>query len=377
MVQSSGREPEYYQALMSGPRVEFGVVSNQSEALALPQAALLVIEPIEEYLDALGFGSGPLRWRRIGDGQSNITFLIERTGLSLVLRRGPRPPLPPSAHDMVREARIQQAAGAAGLPVPKILDVCEDLDLLGVPFYLMEFIDGLVITDALPEQFRDPLEHQAISESAVLTLSKLHRADVSAGPLASLGKPEGYLSRQVKRFSALWPGNTQRELPLFDRLAAYLAAHLPESSNAALVHGDYRIGNLLYAKQSPARVNCVLDWEMSTLGDPLADLGYFLATYSTPGEQATPLDLTPVTAQAGFPNRLQLAKLYQAETGHSIDNLPWYQALALWKGAVFCEAIYSRWLRGERPEDTSFAPGLATGVPHLLEAARRTLELEF
>ncbi|WP_199921767.1 phosphotransferase family protein [Psychromicrobium lacuslunae] len=352
------------------------MVSNRAEALTLPRPALLVIEPIEKYLDARGFGSGPLRWRRIGDGQSNITFLIERDGLVLVLRRGPRPPLPPSAHDMVREARIQQAAAAAGLPVAKILDICEDLDLLGVPFYLMEFVDGLVITDELPEQFHDPLEHRAISESAVLTLAQLHRADVSAGPLAQLGKSEGYLSRQVKRFSALWPGNTQRELPLFDRLSDWLAGHLPESSDAALVHGDYRIGNLLYAPHCPARVNCVLDWEMSTLGDPLADLGYFLATYSAPGEQATPLDLTPVTANPGFPNRSQLAKLYQAETGRSIDNLPWYQALALWKGAVFCEAIYSRWLRGERPEDTSFAPGLASGVPRLLEAARQTLELE-
>jgi aminoglycoside phosphotransferase (APT) family kinase protein len=156
-------------------------------------------------------------------------------------------------------------------------------------------------------------------------------------------------------------------------IATVLAARLPRSQRASVVHGDYRLGNVMFEPAAPSRVQAVLDWEMATLGDPLADLGYFLATYSEGGVAPTPLHLSPATAEPGYPSTDELAKRYAAATGLDLVHLAWYKALALWKAAIFCEAIYTRWLRGERPGD-DFAPGLTEGVPLLLEQASAALD---
>ncbi|MFG3097991.1 phosphotransferase family protein [Streptomyces sp. NPDC048202] len=314
-------------------------------------------------------GSGPIAWQRIGDGHSNVTYLIERGDSSVVLRRGPRPPLPKSTHDMVREARIQSILGRHGVPVPEIIAVCEDESLLGVPFYVMSRLDGTVITDTIPPHLSSPAQRVATSEAVVDVLVALHGIDVTEGELASLGFPEGYLRRQVDRFRGLWEVNTTRSLPAVERIGDWLGRNLPTSPTASVVHGDYRMGNLMFAPEAPARVLGVLDWEMATLGDPLADLGYLTATYSEAGSPATPLELTRVTRSPGYLTQRQLAERYQSRTGLDLTALPWYQALALWKAAIFSEAIYTRWQRGERPHDTSFGPSLEAGVPRLLERA--------
>ena len=345
------------------------VVASASAAVGLERPPLLVLDAVEAFLDAQGLGTGPIAWRRIGDGQSNITYLLQRGDSQMVLRRGPRPPLPRSTHDMVREARIQELLRPTGVPVPRVLAVCPDESVLGVPFYVMEALQGVVITSEVPPELDSQTQRRATGEALVDTLVQLHAVDVEHGELATLGRPEGYLRRQVERFGALWDINTTRSVPDVSDIGAWLAAHLPTSQRASVVHGDYRLGNLMLRADAPARVLAVLDWEMATLGDPLADVGYLTATYSDGDGELTPLDLSPVTRRPGYPTAEQLAERYAAATDLDLTSLPWYQTLALWKAAIFCEAMYTRWLRGERPGDT-FAPTLERGVPLLLERAR-------
>ncbi|MCQ1985856.1 phosphotransferase family protein [Arthrobacter sp. zg-Y844] len=345
------------------------VVATRSQAEALASPPLLILDEVTAFFDAHGLGSGPLSWAQIGDGQSNITYRIRRGNDDFVLRRGPRPPLPRSTHDMVREARIQQLLRVQGVPVPEILALCEDESVLGVPFYVMGFLDGLVITNTIPTALSAMEDRRATSAAVVDALVRIHSVDVSSGDLASFGKPEGYLQRQVARFSGLWEVNTMRNLPEVARIGSWLADNVPDSQAASVLHGDYRPGNLMFAPQSPARVIAVLDWEMSAIGDPLADLGYLTATYSEPGSVATPLELTGVTRNPGYYTREDVIEAYRQRMDLDLAALPWYQALALWKASIFCEAIYTRWLKGERPNDRIFAPSLEAGVPQLLRSA--------
>lgn len=347
------------------------VVQNAQEAATLASPPLLVLDALESHLDAVGLGAGPIAWQRIGDGQSNVTFLVKRGVEAFVIRRGPRPPHPKSAHDMVREATIQRLLGQAGVPVPEIYDICDDTDVLGVPFYTMSYVDGVVITDRIPGALDSMEQRRRSTEVAVDTLVALHAIEVSTGPLASIGRPEGYLGRQLRRFRSLWPVYSLRQIPAVDIIGDWLADNMPASQSTSVVHGDYRLGNIMFAKDAPARVATLLDWEMATLGDPLADLGYFSATFAEPGGFATALELTSVTRQDGYLRRDQLLQRYSDASALRLDELPWYQALALWKAAIFSEAIYTRWLNGEREGDSVFAPTLEVGVPRLLEGARR------
>jgi len=271
---------------------------------------------------------------------------------------------------MVREARIQELVKQQGVPVPEIFAVCEDDSVLGVPFYIMSFLTGTIITGTIPAHLGSMRQREATSAALVDTLVQLHQVDVSTGELAAFGRPDGYLRRQVERFSALWDVNTTRDLPDVARIGGWLEGNIPDSQAAAVIHGDFRAGNLMFAPSSPARVMAVLDWEMATVGDPLADLGYLTATYAEPGSVPTALELTSVTREPGYLNREQLVARYRERMDLNLGALPWYQTLALWKASVFCEAIYTRWLKGERPHDTGFGPSLEGGVPRLLEAAR-------
>jgi len=348
------------------------VVATRRDGEALSSPPLLVVDVVTDFLDAHGIGHGALAWERIGDGQSNLTYRIRRQGADVVLRRGPRPPLPRSTHDMVREARIQQLLRPHGVPVPEVIAVCEDDSLLGVPFYVMETLDGVVITDKVPVALDATEQRKMTSIALIDSLVDLHSVNVTTGELAAFGRPEGYLRRQLERFANLWEVNTTRDLPQVTELAQALGATIPASQRESVVHGDFRLGNLMFASDAPARVVGILDWEMATLGDPLADLGYLTATHTDRHRTATPaspLELSPVTRLPGYLDSSQLADRYGARTGLDLSPLPWYQTLALWKAAIFSEAIYTRWLKGERPQDTSFAPTLESGVPALLTEA--------
>jgi aminoglycoside phosphotransferase (APT) family kinase protein len=346
------------------------IVDTPAQARALDLPPLLVIRPLEDHLAAHGLGRGPLRAERIGDGQSNVTFLVRLGDERLVLRRPPRPPLPPSAHDVLREARIVSALERAGARVPHIRLVCDDAAVLGVPFYVMDELEGEVLGRSLPPALDRPGERRRIGEELVDALAEVHDVDLRAAGLDGLSRAGDYLERQLRRFTGLWEVNATRELPAFAEVAAWLEAHRPASGPETLVHGEYRLGNVLFAPGAPARLSAVLDWELAAVGDPLADVGYLLATYSDAGSPGTVMERSPVTRRPGFPDRGGLAARYAARTGRGLAALTWYEALAHWKAAVFCEAIYGRWRRGERPREDPFGRSLERGVPGLLEAAR-------
>src|SRR5881392_2227582 len=257
------------------------------------RAPLLVLENVEAFLDAHGLGAGPITATRIGDGGgSNFTFLIERGDERLVLRRPPRPPLPPSAHDMVREARLQNAIRAAGFErLPDIVAVCDDESVIGVPFYVMRFLDGHVITQTLPHGLERESARFALGMDLVDTLVGIHAA---RGPeLEAFARPGSYLERQVRRFTQLWEINQTRPILAVDDTARYLADNLPEPLPPTVVHGDYRLGNTMVSSEDPTRIIAVLDWEMGAIGDPRADVGYLLSTYNEPNGRASALGSSP------------------------------------------------------------------------------------
>jgi aminoglycoside phosphotransferase (APT) family kinase protein len=302
------------------------------------RAPLIVPERVETFLDANGLGNGPVSFTRIGDGGgSNFTFLLERGDERFVLRRPPRPPLPPSAHDMVREAGLQNAIRAAGFErLAEIVAVCEDVDVIGVPFYVMRYLDGHVITNELPAGLETTNARRALGLDLVDTLVEIHAADVADRELATFARPGSYLERQVRRFSQLWEINKTRELPDVEQVGRWLADQVPEPLPSTVVHGDYRLGNMMVAPADPTRILAVLDWEMGAIGDPRADVGYLLATYSEPNGRTSALGSTPVTAEVGFPSRSELVSRYVEQSGRDVEPLAWFEALALWKAAVFC-----------------------------------------
>ena len=344
------------------------IVDTQEQAAAQQPAPLLVREPLAEFLDGAGLGSGTIEAERIGDGHSNVTYLVRRGGERFVLRRPPRPPLPPSAHDVLREARLLRALADTPARVPRVLAVCDDESVLGVPFYVMEEVSGTVITDAVPPALDSPAERARIADELVDALVEIHAVDWQAAGLEGFGKPSGYLERQLRRFSGLWEHNKTRELAVVAEVGEWLAANLPESPPATIVHGDYRLGNVMVADDPPGRLVAVFDWELATIGDPLADLGYLTVTWGDTGDTMFSA-LSAVTRQPGFPTRDQLVARYEERSGRSMQALHWYQALALWKAAVFMEGNYKRFLAGG--SDDSFMAVFDEGVPALAEKARK------
>jgi aminoglycoside phosphotransferase (APT) family kinase protein len=330
---------------------------------------LLILDTVRRFLDDHGLGAGALRADRIGEGGgSNFSFLLEREdGSRFVLRRPPRPPLPPTAHDVVRESKLQLALAPLGIRVPSIRAVCEDASLLGVPFYVMDYVDGHVVTNQLPPPLdADPAARRRLADDLVDTLVEIHAADVTTPALAAFVRPGNYNERQVRRFAQLWEINQTRELPAVVDVGTWLAANVPEQLPPTVVHGDYRLGNMIVQAD---RIAAVLDWEMGTIGDPRADVGYLVATYSEPAGAINPLGTSPVTASAGFPARAELAARYAQRSGRELEPLAWFEALALWKAAVFCEAIYGRYVRGELTADDERARRFEAGVPLLAETA--------
>jgi aminoglycoside phosphotransferase (APT) family kinase protein len=355
------------------------VVRTTAEAAGSALEPLLVLEPLREFLDRAGLGSGPIEDPEpIGDGHSNVTYLLRRGGERLVLRRPPRGPLPPSAHDVLREARLLAVLGPLGFPVPAVLATCEDPGVIGAPFYVMPFVDGHVLTLDLPPEYArspdrgSPLSRyprqrtaapQRIGEELVDCLVDLHAIDFEAVGLAGLGRAAGYLERQLKRFQGLLEVNATRPLPELERVGAWLAENVPASPSATVVHGDYRLGNVMFAPREP-RLVTVLDWEMATIGDPLADIGYMTAMWAEATDPPNPVaDLSAVTRGPGFPTREALARRYAEETGLSLDALPWYQVLATWKAAIFLEGSYKRYRAGTTVD--SYFAGLGEGVETL------------
>ena len=353
------------------------IVETGAAAEGLEKPPLLVLDRVLGFLDERGLGSGELRSvRRIGEGGgSNFTFLLEREEGRFVLRRPPRPPLPPSAHDVVREARLQLALREAGFErLPTIVAVGEDESVLGVPFYVMTYLDGHVPTNELPPGLEREEDRRRLGDDLVDSLVEIHAAEVTTPALAAFVRPGSYNERQVRRFLQLWEINKTRELPQVEEAGDRIATTVPDPLPPTVVHGDFRLGNTMVLPAEPWRIAAVLDWEMGAIGDPRADVGYLLATYSEPGGPPNPLGTSPVTALPGFPTRAELVERYVASNGRDVEPLHWFEALALWKAAVFCEAIYGRFRRGELGTEDERAGRFEEGVPFLAEAALAALE---
>ena len=346
------------------------VVDTAKDAADLELPPLVVREPLEAFLDAHGIGEGRLEAERIGEGHSNITFLVRRGDARVVLRRPPRPPLPPSAHDVLREARLLKALEGTAVRVPTVIAVGDDETVLGVPFYVMEEVHGNVLASAIPPALDSAEERRRTAEELVDSLVELHDVDWRACGLEGYGKPTGYLERQVRRFSGLWEHNKTRELPVVEELGEWLGSNMPESPESTIVHGDYRLGNVMMAEGAPAELVAIFDWELSTIGDPLADVGYLTVTWVEPDDPQDTMfaNLNAVTRAGGFLTREEIIARYEERSGRSMSALNWYQALALWKAAVFMEGNFKRFQAGN--SDDEYLGLFDRGVPMLAEKAR-------
>lgn len=290
-----------------------------------------------------------------------------------MLRRPPRGPLLPTAHDVLREYRVLKALDATSVPTPHVLLACTDTSIIDVPFYIMERVEGVIIRQELPAFAQSEGGRQATSKALMDALIALHSADWRVLGLGDFGKPEGYLERQLRRWSGQLEKARQRPLPDLDAVTQWLVKHLPTSGPATIVHGDYRLDNVMFAHKHP-QVVAIFDWEMATIGDPLADVGYLLSFWSEPGdeEQEFTLDVSSVTAQPGFLSRAAMAAYYEERTGRTVRDLAFYETLAIWKLAVVLEGSYARHRSGTT--DDPFFVQLDKGVPALARRALRVCQ---
>jgi len=296
---------------------------------------------LREYLDRArpGLVDGPLRARLCTGGRSNLTYEVSDGRQSWVLRRPPLGHVLATAHDMGREYRVLSALAGSAVPVPATVLFCPDETVLGAPFYLMELVAGRVYRTARDTAGLSPEELSELSYTLVDVLARLHAVDIEAVGLTGFGRPEGYLARQVRRWRRQLEQSRSREVAGVDELADALAATVPASDDVAVLHGDYRLDNVIVGQDH--RIVAVLDWEMSTIGDPLADLGLLLVYWGTP------LAVDGVSATSGFISGPQVAEHYAAVTGRDLSRLDWYVALGFYKLAVVAEGIHFRHTQGK------------------------------
>jgi aminoglycoside phosphotransferase (APT) family kinase protein len=291
---------------------------------------------------------GPFSFELIAGGRSNMTFEVtDAAGRKLVLRRPPMSHVLASAHDMGREHRIISALADTPVPVPATLGYCEDDSVNERPFYVMDFVDGLILRskDDTAARF-DEAGRRGIGENLVDVLAAIHAVDVDAVGLGTLARKEGYITRQLKRWNGQFQqsqeqereagGGVYRDVPLVSEVHALLSSRVPEQHGAAIVHGDYRLDNTILS--ADGHVKAVLDWELCTLGDPLADVGTLLMYWSQGTSSAQ-----PVTAMPGFPTRAELAERYAAASGRDVSQIGFYVAFAYWKLACIMEGVYVRY----------------------------------
>jgi aminoglycoside phosphotransferase (APT) family kinase protein len=310
----------------------------------------------------------PLVFDRISGGRSNITYSVTDAAEGRwALRRPPLGKRLASAHDMSREFRIVSALGPTDVPVPPAVGLCEDDSVNGDPFYVMGWVDGPILrSKADGDLFADQDDRRAIGERVVDTLVAIHTVDPDAVGLGELAKKEDYVARQLHRWHGQWHKQHTRELPLIDDVHDRLAARIPEQGPAAIVHGDYRLDNMILAPGG--EVAAVVDWELCTLGDPLADVGLLLVYWGEEGDELIPL-LEPTTMLPGFPTRDEVKAMYAERSGRDLSEIDFYVALGLWKLAIVLEGVFARYAAGQYGETADDGGHFAKIVERLVEAA--------
>jgi aminoglycoside phosphotransferase (APT) family kinase protein len=309
----------------------------------------------------------------IPGGASCEMFRVERLGRSWVVRRAPLAAVAGTAHQVVREARIIQSLAGTAVPVPTVLAIAEDSSILGAPFFVMEYVDGVVVRrNGLPESLSaQPQSHHALGEGLIDTLIALHAVDWTQTALAELSRPDGFLTRQVNRWMSQLASYRSRELAGVDEVAAWLTANQPVSGELTVMHGDYKLDNLIWSADPPPRVAGVVDFEMTTVGDPLIDLAWALIFWPAEGNL---IALAPPDSPNGISadqcqSPAALAQRYAAATGRDLTGFDWYQAFGAWKLAIVLEGSYAKYRRGESTNPHHEVFGFV--VDQLLLRARR------
>jgi len=332
-----------------------------------------VSEWLEANVDSL---TPPFSFELVAGGRSNLTYKVaDATGNTVVLRRPPAGYVLPTAHDMGREYRVVTALAKTSVPVPRALAYCADAEVTGAPFYVMEYVRGHILRDArAAEKALDETGRRRASESLVDVLADLHSVDVDAVGLGDLGRREGYISRQLER----WHGQFEQsqiegaKRPFaVDRVYEALAASIPAQERSAIVHGDYRLDNTMLTDEGS--VAAVLDWEICTLGDQLADVGLLMVYWTEPGDEFSALGLAP-TSLSGFSTRVELAERYSERTGRDLSGLDYYIAFGYWKLACILQGVRARYAAGFAAGDRTGTDTFGTQVSLLAEQALRTVE---
>lgn len=289
----------------------------------------------------------PLQFDRVAGGHSCLTYVvIDATGERRVLRRPPLGTVLDSAHDVAREHRVMAALDGTGVPVPRMLGLCADLDVNGAPFYVMSHVAGVVVHDAADVVERLPSEEsrRRAAESLVDALVALHGVNVEAVGLGDLRRPTTFIDRQLKRWSRQWEASRTRDLPGMDVLRTWLYERRPAEPRVGIVHGDYRLGNLIHGEDGTVRA--ILDWELCSVGDPLADVSYLLNSWLSRDEVA-PDRPAAASSAPGFPTRAEIAERYAAQSGRDLADLDYWAAFHAWRSAAICEGVYRRYLDGD------------------------------
>ena len=334
-------------------------------------------QPVSAWLDANVEGiGGPYTFELVGGGRSNLTYRVtDSAGTAFVLRRPPLGHVLESAHDMAREHRIISAVGRTNVPVPRTMGLCTDVDVNGAPFYVMSYVEGVVL-DGPEKAALLPVEHRrAASEHLIDVLADLHAVDVDEVGLGELARRDGYIERQLRRWTKQWANSKTRELPAIDEVAERLATRMPEQQGVSIAHGDYRFGNVL-TDVNAGRIVGVLDWELCTLGDPMADVGYLGVYWTDPGGEQ--LRHNDPSGGEGFPTYAELVARYADRTGRDVSGVDYYVAFSSWRLAVISEGVYARYLHGAMGEQglgiddlDNFKRGTEQLAHSALEAATR------
>ncbi len=351
------------------------MTQENSSLIHLPQ----LIRFLRDTLSPEKGDIGDISIERHEAGYSNETFFVSWGEQRWVLRRPPSGDLLPTAHDMLREYRVLSALSSMDVRTPQPVIACEDKDVLGVPFYLMQRAEGLVVRESLPQIFDAPAERKRLGEELIDALAELHAVQWQGTDLEGIGRPQGYLERQLKRWTKQCELTLPytRSLPGLKEVGDWLQQRLPPDSAATVVHGDYKVDNVMFSAQTPARLVAIFDWEMATLGDPLTDLGWLLSFWGPTGDaqgekdEAGPIGSNYITQQAGFLSREEMAARYEQQTGRSMEHFPFYHCLAVWKYAVILEGLYRLYLEGSaaNPKAAEFE----WKVPQLVKRAQRIM----
>jgi aminoglycoside phosphotransferase (APT) family kinase protein len=325
---------------------------------------------LEAYLRAnLPGAEGEFGLRQFGGGHANLTYLVRFGEREFVLRRPPHGPLPAGGHDMKREYRVLSELWKAFPLAPRAFLLCTDHDVLGVDFVVMERRNGVVIRRELPPQLMD--DHAAqrrLGENFIDALAALHNVDYVASGLSELGKPDGYLQRQMDGWIKRWYAAETNDRPAAEDVIAWLTAHQPVQSGSSVIHNDYKLDNTIVDERDLQTFVAVLDWDMSTLGDPLSDLGNVLALWVEPNDPPSLQHSTMPIVGPGFPTRREIVERYAAKTGRDVTHVGWYRAFNVFRYAVIDQQIYVRYRRGQTHDDRFKDLGFV--VSQLIESAR-------